>query len=334
MKTKVQLVNSVETWDANRRYKINAIVTYLGSDWQNTTGINSEPGIGNDWIRVSGNSQTLQEVSNNGGFDNGSTVKKGTTDAGNGGAKGVALKCSLDYEFKWEAGRLYVMQQDGFTIRDTLYNFTNTPTVTDDNTKGFIVDSRWILDNGDVYVCTDDTTGAAVWELVNTGTIPTLQQVLDNGGNEAPYSYAKVNRIGLYAQADADYGYVYHDDGSWGFIGATYQELDFGFGLGKIYIKSSRYQYPTAHLATLSFDSITANRNYEYQDKNGTVAFTSDIPTGVNNSTSVVLTSSNLNSTYPTAITGFKVYCTDIIAGKMVYEKTPSGWIGYACIVP
>lgn len=225
MKTKIQLVNSGEAWDANRRYKINAIVTYSGSDWQNTTGINSEPGIGNDWTRVSGNSQTLQEVSNNGGFDNGSTVKKGTTDAGNGGAKGVALKCSLDYEFKWEAGRLYIMQQDGFTIRDTLYNFNNTPTENDDDSKGFVIGSRWILDNGDIYLCGDATTGFAVWEL-------------------------------------------------------------------------------------------------------------DDIPTGVNNSTSVVLTSSYLNSNYPSAITGFKVYCTNITAGKMVYEKTPSGWIGYSCIIP
>lgn len=55
---------------------------------------------------------------------------------------------------------------------------------------------------------------------------------------------------------------------------------------------------------------------------------------GVQNSTTVILTSSNLNSTYPTAITGFKVYCTSIAAGKMVYEKTVTGWIGYSCIIP
>lgn len=112
-------------------------------------------------------------------LDNGSKLIKGTTDSGNGGNKGIALRCSIDYELKWEAGRLYVMEQDGFTIREVKYNFTDTPTTNDDNTKGFIVGSRWILDNDDVYSCTDDTTGAAVWQLIESG-VPTLQQVLDN----------------------------------------------------------------------------------------------------------------------------------------------------------
>jgi hypothetical protein len=112
-------------------------------------------------------------------LDNGANLKKGTTDAGLGGSKGIALRCAVDYELKWEAGRLYVMGGDGFTIREVSHNFTTTPTINDDDTKGFIVDSRWILDDGDVYVCTDDTTGAAVWVLQSSG-IPTLQEVLDN----------------------------------------------------------------------------------------------------------------------------------------------------------
>jgi hypothetical protein len=114
-------------------------------------------------------------------LDNGANLKKGTTDAGLGGTKGIALRCAVDYELKWEAGRLYVMEQDGFTIREVSHNFTNVPTTTDDETKGFIVDSHWILDNGDVYKCNDATTDNAVWELINTGTIPTLQQVTNSG---------------------------------------------------------------------------------------------------------------------------------------------------------
>ena len=98
-------------------------------------------------------------------FDNGSRIRKGLTDSGNGGAKGVALVCSIDYELKWEAGRQYVMQQDGFTIREVSHNFTFLPTATDDDTKGFVIGSRWILDNGDVYECTDATEDNAVWIL-------------------------------------------------------------------------------------------------------------------------------------------------------------------------
>ena len=118
-------------------------------------------------------------------LDNGANLKKGTTDAGLGGSKGIALRCAVDYELKWEAGRLYVMGGDGFTIREVSHNFTTLPTVTDDDDKGFTIDSRWILDNGNVYVCTDATTGAAVWELQDLGTTPTLQQVTDNGNNES-----------------------------------------------------------------------------------------------------------------------------------------------------
>ena len=133
-------------------------------------------------------------------LDNGANLKKGTTDAGLGGSKGIALRCAVDYELKWEAGRLYVMGGDGFTIREVSHNFTTTPTVNDDDTKGFIVDSRWILDDGDVYVCTDDTTGASVWVLQSSG-IPTLQEVLDNNhdlvdGNNFQGTSAGVDNTG------------------------------------------------------------------------------------------------------------------------------------------
>jgi hypothetical protein len=57
------------------------------------------------------------------------------------------------------------MNDGGTTIREVSHNFTITPTATDDVTKGFVQNTRWILDNGDVYVCTDPTEDAAVWEL-------------------------------------------------------------------------------------------------------------------------------------------------------------------------
>ena len=106
-------------------------------------------------------------------FDNTSTLRKGTIDAGYGGAKGIAQVCSVGYELKWEAGRLYVMGDGGTTIREVSHNFTTTPSATDDNTKGFIIGSRWILDNGDLYVCTDVTTATAVWVLQTIDSVPT-----------------------------------------------------------------------------------------------------------------------------------------------------------------
>jgi len=111
-------------------------------------------------------------------LDNGSRLKKGTSDAGYGGANGIALKCSLDYEFKWEAGRLYIMEQDGFTIRESSFNLESTPAVTDDYSKGYIVDSRWVNSKRNIFKCTDDTEGAAVWVAIGSQN---LQQTMEAG---------------------------------------------------------------------------------------------------------------------------------------------------------
>ena len=100
-------------------------------------------------------------------FANTSRLREGTIDAGLGGNKGVSQVCSLDYELKWEAGRQYVMQQDGTGIRQSLYNFTTIPTTDEDTTKGYAIGSLWTLDDGTTYECTDDTIGSAVW--VNRG---------------------------------------------------------------------------------------------------------------------------------------------------------------------
>jgi hypothetical protein len=66
------------------------------------------------------------------------------------------------------------MQQDGFTIRDVTHNFTAVPQPTDDSSKGFIVGSRWSLDDGTVYLCSDDTIGAAVWAVVSIGGVTSV----------------------------------------------------------------------------------------------------------------------------------------------------------------
>ena len=98
-------------------------------------------------------------------FNNGSRLREGTIDGMLGGSKGIAQICAVGYELKWEAGRLYVMDGNGIYIRWSLYNFNITPTITDDVTLGYLTGSRWSLDDGTTYVCTDNTTGAAVWEI-------------------------------------------------------------------------------------------------------------------------------------------------------------------------
>jgi hypothetical protein len=98
-------------------------------------------------------------------LDNASRLREGTIDAGTGGYKGIAQICGVGYELKWEAGSQYVMNGSGDNIRIVDYKFNIVPSATDDSSSGFYVGSRWILDNGDIYVCTDSTIGAAVWEI-------------------------------------------------------------------------------------------------------------------------------------------------------------------------
>jgi hypothetical protein len=98
-------------------------------------------------------------------LDNDSRLREGTIDAGTGGSKGIAQICGVGYELKWEAGSQYVMNGSGDNIRIVNHKFTIAPAATDDSSSGFYVGSRWILDNGDIYVCTDSTIGAAVWEI-------------------------------------------------------------------------------------------------------------------------------------------------------------------------
>lgn len=99
-------------------------------------------------------------------FSNYSRLREGTIDAQTGGGKGIAQICGVGYELKWEAGSQYVMDGNGTLIREVNHKFNIFPGEFQDSSLGFYVGSRWILDNGDIYVCTDSTIDNAVWEIV------------------------------------------------------------------------------------------------------------------------------------------------------------------------
>jgi len=134
-------------------------------------------------------SQTLDNGRNTGGFnplindddaidfENGSYIAKGT-DEGTGGNGGIEQTCSIGYKWKWEAGDIYIRNQSGQITRKENARFA--PTVNDDDTKDFIVNAYWEMYNGTLYTCTDNTTGAAAWEIYATN-VPTFQQVTDEG---------------------------------------------------------------------------------------------------------------------------------------------------------
>ena len=192
--------------------EITPVATILNFTGAGVTASLTSPGV----VEVNvpgggGGSQDLQDVTDIGNsttndidfigtaglaFDNGARFRKGTTDAGLGGAKGTAQLCSISYELKWEAGRLYYMEQDGFTIRDVTHNFTFVPQPTDDSTKGFVVGSRWSLDDGTVYLCSDATIGAAVWAVVSVGGVTAVtatSPIFSSGGTTPDISIQPAN---------------------------------------------------------------------------------------------------------------------------------------------
>ena len=143
-------------------------------------------------------------------LDNASRLREGTIDAGTGGYNGIALICGVGYELKWEAGSQYVMNGNGDNIRIVNYKFNIVPSATDDSSLGFYVGSKWILDNGDIYICTDATIGAAVWEIetysdwnaasgsreiANKPTIPTNTSDLTNDGEDGVNPFITANDI-------------------------------------------------------------------------------------------------------------------------------------------
>lgn len=51
------------------------------------------------------------------------------------------------------------------------------------------------------------------------------------------------------------------------------------------------------------------------------------------NATTTALSLATLNSTYPSAIIGFRVHCINITIQKVIYEKTSTGWVSYSITV-
>lgn len=95
-------------------------------------------------------------------LNNTSLLKKGTYNFGGNG--GISRICSNNYEDMWQNGFRHVFDQSGF-IRHSTNCFNVVPDTSFDVTLRFAVGSFWTLDDGTTYICTDNTTGAAVWEL-------------------------------------------------------------------------------------------------------------------------------------------------------------------------
>lgn len=235
---------------------------------------------------VAGGIQNLQDVTDIGNttdndiqfgtgagvyMNNGSRLKEGSIDAGYGGSKGIAQICAVGYELKWEAGRLYVMGDGGTTVREVSHNFTTIPNNYNDVSQGFIVGSRWLLDDGTLYVCTDNTDETAVWELqiagnqslqdvTTIGNITTTEIISESGliinSADIPDSAAYLAKLGIFSILQSG-------------------TLRYG---GSFELRETSAD-GSGNIALVLPSALTADRVLYLPNKNGTLAVTTDLDT-------------------------------------------------------
>jgi hypothetical protein len=112
-------------------------------------------------------------------FPNNSTIREGLIPHGFGG--GISRVCANSKEDQWEDGFKYLISTTGgFNTVVYTENINNVnPSDNDDETLSYAVGSRWKnLISGVEYICTDATTGAAVWQAQSGTYTPTLDNAL------------------------------------------------------------------------------------------------------------------------------------------------------------
>jgi hypothetical protein len=92
-------------------------------------------------------------------WDNASAIREA-------GEQGLEIECSVGYRWQWVAGRMILRQINSGQISRILAIDDITPGATHDITEGFVPGTRWETVDGTVYVCTDSTEDAAVWEPI------------------------------------------------------------------------------------------------------------------------------------------------------------------------
>jgi hypothetical protein len=216
-------------------------------------------------------------------LDNGSRLKEGTIDQGLGGSKGISQICAVGYEKKWEAGREYIMNDGGTTIREARYNFAQAPTINDDITTGFIVGSRWVLDNGTLYICTDNTDGAAVWELQpNYVPYTGADEDLDLGDKNI-----YTNKVYLLDEPNNNHASIHYSDSDF--------HIEHSNGDKLLVIEDGFIQLHKTDTiqSNLFTTNLTQTRDHYLPNESGTIALTSDITNrsvGIANAGSVSIT--------------------------------------------
>ena len=126
---------------------------------------------------------TLQNVVDQGGLTNSSTIREGTIDHGYGG--GISRLCANNKDDQWEDGVRYLIETVGENKTVVYAESINNviPDSSYDETLSYAVGSRFKnLVTGIEYLCTQATEGGALWLPLQGNTFDSIITALDVDG--------------------------------------------------------------------------------------------------------------------------------------------------------
>jgi hypothetical protein len=207
------------------------------------------------------------------------------------------------------------------------------------------INGKSIIGTGDIVVG-GTPTAATFQEVLNTGKVSTttgqdhhfqLRSQFYDGG---PYHDMIFKRNSIRLEFNGG-GYIFDEDGIY-----PVRNLSSSFGYGGYALSSgglSLKTNPIGGMATIKADNLTSNYTFQLPGNievggTQTLATTNDIAAYVAsrtvvNQTTILLTSADLNTTYPAATVGFRVMALNIPSEKVIYEKIANGWIKTAVLV-
>ena len=130
-------------------------------------------------------------------LDNGSLLQKGFID--NGADGGIARICSIGYQDEWENGVQYFVSQNSNQIVWANSINNTVPDVNFDVTMGYVPGSIFHdMNNHNKYICTDNTNGAAVWNLYyDSKPYKVYTALLTQTDTDAPVATVLENTLGF-----------------------------------------------------------------------------------------------------------------------------------------
>jgi len=197
-----------------------------------------------------------------------------------------------------------------------------TDVTDDDSTKNFTIQS--VVDLIESTVADDVVLETTLNDFVNLNTFNLNQgtQPVVTIGNSLAGGGLSIG-AGTGISANISYGAVANSVG----LKISGSGSDLGTPL-RIYNTVGSvevFQVSSIGAATCSSIKTPTGTSSEYLMANGT-----RLVNVATNATTTALSLATLNSTYSTAITGYRVHCGSISPGKLTYEKTSTGWISYA----